>query len=234
MGKRILALIGLTFGMVFALSSQAAACSCTGVNLLADCVEDGGGGYNIEYVIGTETHNCPDGTAIAYSLTISDVTTISGTFPSGSGPFAGSYHVQECGEYTLSGSVQAQAWPWTTVTFGPVAVTCTCNGGGGEGCTPGFWKNHLDLWPATGFSTDDDFDTVFGTNLFDPDITLGEAIEARGGGINKLARHGTAALLSAAHPDVDYPLTVSDVISAVQAGDSDVLANANELGCPIN
>ena len=64
-------------------------------------------------------------------------------------------------------------------------------------------------------------------------ITLGEAIWARGGGLKKLSRHGTAALLSAAHGDVDYPYTVAEVIALVQAGESDLLVEANELGCDI-
>ena len=105
--------------------------------------------------------------------------------------------------------------------------------GGGEGCTPGFWKNHKNLWGPTGYSTTDNFDTVFGTNYFNPDINLGQAIAARGGGVNKLARHGTAALLSAAHPGVDYDLSVAQVIAAVQAGDADLLAELNEQGCPL-
>ena len=68
----------------------------------------------------------------------------------------------------------------------------------------------------------------------DPDITLEQAVNAKGGGVKKLARHGTAALLSAAHPDVAYPYTEAEVIDFVQAGDVDPLAAANELGCPIN
>lgn len=104
----------------------------------------------------------------------------------------------------------------------------------GEGCTPGYWKNHLDAWPATGYSVADDFDSIFGANLFNPDITLLEAVNANGGGANALARHGAAALLSATHPDVDYPLTVAQVIALVQAGDKDTLEAANELGCPLD
>ena len=105
----------------------------------------------------------------------------------------------------------------------------------GEGCTPGYWKNHVEDWPPTGYSPGDDFDTTFGVDLFDPDITLEEAVNAKGGGDKRLARHGTAALLSAAHPDVAYPLTVAEVIAAVQAGDASTLAEFNELGgefCP--
>jgi hypothetical protein len=104
---------------------------------------------------------------------------------------------------------------------------------GNEGCTPGFWKNHLSLWPAP-YLPSADFDATFGVDLFNPNITLGTAINLGGGGVRKLARHGVAALLSAAHPGVDYPLTVAQVIAAVQAGDEDTLAAFNELGCPLD
>lgn len=100
---------------------------------------------------------------------------------------------------------------------------------GDEGCTPGYWKNHLEDWAATGYSTSDSFEDIFGVDL--GFSTLGEAVEAKGGGDKKLARHGTAALLNAAHPDVNYPLTVAEVIAAVQSGDDDTLAEYNELGC---
>jgi len=108
-----------------------------------------------------------------------------------------------------------------------------CTPTGGEGCTPGYWRNHLSDWAATGYSPGDDFDTTFGVDLFSPDITLEEAINLGGGGVRKLARHGTAALLSAAHPSVDYPFTVAEVIALVQSGDSSPLVDGNELGCSI-
>lgn len=105
----------------------------------------------------------------------------------------------------------------------------------GEGCTPGYWKNpkHYPDWVPTGLSPGDDFDTTFGVDLFDPDITLEDAVNANGGGANKLARHGTAGLLSALHPAVDYPYTAAEVIAFVQAGNVAPLVEANELGCRI-
>lgn len=110
--------------------------------------------------------------------------------------------------------------------------------GDGEGCTPGFWKNvrkHGVYWVATGYSPGDDFDAAFGVDLNDPDITLLQALKAKGGGLGKLLRHGTAALLNASHPDVDYPLSAAEVIAAVQAGDADALADFNEdLDCPLS
>lgn len=104
----------------------------------------------------------------------------------------------------------------------------------GEGCTPGYWKNHLDKWAPTGYSTGDDFDTTFGVNYFSPNINLGQAINMNGGGLKKVARHGTAALLNASHPGVNYPATVAEVIAAVQSGNVDGLAIYNELSstCP--
>ena len=55
-----------------------------------------------------------------------------------------------------------------------------------------------------------------------------------GGGIRKVARHGTAALLNALHPAVNYPVSAADVIAAVQAQDVGLLAEFNELSdtCP--
>ena len=72
--------------------------------------------------------------------------------------------------------------------------------------------------------------------------TLLQALNSTGGGIDALARHGVAALLNAASPDVDYTFSVGDVIAKVQAaidsGDyetnKDILAAENEAGCPID
>jgi hypothetical protein len=137
----------------------------------------------------------------------------------------------ECEDFTNTASAGASEYPeigdessWT--------VDVICPPPGDEGCTPGYWRQPQHSWADTGFSRDDDFDTTFGTDYFDPDIPLGEAIWARGGGVNKVARHGTAALLSVAHPDVDYPLSEAEVIAAVQAGQVDPLVQANELGAP--
>ena len=47
---------------------------------------------------------------------------------------------------------------------------------GGEGCTPGYWKTKLWRWDETPYSPDMDFDTVFGVDVMDPDLTLWEAI----------------------------------------------------------
>jgi hypothetical protein len=119
---------------------------------------------------------------------------------------------------------------------------------GEEGCTPGYWRNHTNRW--AGVSTADDFDSTFGVDLLTPDMSLGLAIWANGGGANALARHATAALLNAhggvpnpiGGASVNYPYSVAQVIGMVQqaAADGtlealkDVLAAANELGCPLS
>ncbi|UCG54608.1 MAG: hypothetical protein JSV32_08550 [Dehalococcoidia bacterium] len=106
----------------------------------------------------------------------------------------------------------------------------------GEGLTPGYWKNHIEDWAAAGYATGDSFATIFGVTASG---TLGDAVKAKGGGENALMRHAVAALLNAAHPDVDYGLTEAEVIAIVQGayapgGDFEDAKNTlewyNELG----
>ncbi len=121
-----------------------------------------------------------------------------------------------------------------------------------EGCSPGYWRNHFDQWVLTGLDPDDNFWTVFGyptTDLdFEPptkklsaSLTLGIAINLGGGGYEKLARHGTAALLNA-RAGLAYPYSESIVIQMVQTGmetgspgepEATLLADANSIGCPL-
>ena len=113
---------------------------------------------------------------------------------------------------------------------------------GNKGCTPGYWKqdHHFDSWNAP-YDPTDDFDTTFGVNLFNPDITLLAALELNGGkgGLNQMARAAVAALLNAA--EGFSPQTEAEVIAAVQGATpatydqvKNVFAANNELGCPLN
>jgi len=104
---------------------------------------------------------------------------------------------------------------------------------GGEGCTPGYWKNHMGSWAATGYAITDDFDTVFGVDYFDPNINLCEALNLKGGGVNALARHAVAALLSMASPDGEYGLTAEQILDAVENHDKDILEYNNQMYCPL-
>ncbi|MBM3237115.1 T9SS type A sorting domain-containing protein [Candidatus Poribacteria bacterium] len=93
-----------------------------------------------------------------------------------------------------------------------------------EGLTPGYWKNHPESWPPTGYVTTQQVKTVFIIpSAIDPNIAKKTLIDTLGGGggsgINGAAkillRAAVAALLNAAHPNINYPLTVGKVISDV-------------------
>jgi len=104
---------------------------------------------------------------------------------------------------------------------------------GGEGCTPGFWRNHLTHWDATPYSPDQLVNDVFGCDLVPDGVTMGEAIDApQTYGV--LAFHAIAALLNASHPDVDFGLDVDEVKELACDGDKDTLAEENEEGCPLS
>jgi len=129
-----------------------------------------------------------------------------------------------------------------------------------QGCTPGFWKTHSELgpasfnaWPTTDFTTGQLYLTVFGINPSGFEIkfdrgtvtnpTLIQALGAEGGLINAFVRHSTAALLSASSDLIIYPDTVAEVIAIVQGVDftdkneieaiKDFFAAQNEFGCSI-
>lgn len=125
--------------------------------------------------------------------------------------------------------------------------------GGDQGCTPGYWKNHPDSWPATGYTTAQTVQSVFGNAATWPaiggatllqalDFSSGSSVEGKAAA---LVRAAVAALLDAAHPGVDYPRTpasvIADVDAALASQDADTieaLKNAldadNNLGCPLN
>ena len=129
--------------------------------------------------------------------------------------------------------------------------------GGGEGCTPGYWKNHDgskksgNAWAATPYTTGQLLSTVFSpTGLGSLDsYTLRQALDFGGGSslLEKkqlLVHHAVAALLNAAHPDVSYPMTVAQITSAVNAAlesndEASILAlkdqldRQNNAGCPL-
>lgn len=121
---------------------------------------------------------------------------------------------------------------------------------GTEGCTPGYWKNHLDSW--VGYSPYQVVGVAFSaSNIYGLDtVTLLDALKFKGGNETKdaariLLRASVAALLNAAHPDVDYPRTSAQIIDSVNAalasGDrntiltlKDGLDYDNNRGCPLN
>jgi hypothetical protein len=110
---------------------------------------------------------------------------------------------------------------------------------GDDGCTPGYWKNHTSSW--SGYSPNDLFNTVFGVD-YNPTLTLLGATQLDGGGFAALARHASAALLNAAHDDVNYGMPESEVIALVQEAfgtndpepTKDLFDELNNAGCSID
>jgi hypothetical protein len=129
-------------------------------------------------------------------------------------------------------------------------TTTTTTPQGGEGCTPGFWKNNADKKGASQWT--DPYDpTDLVSSVFSAapagigSKTLLAGLQEGGGQLDALTRHAIAAVLSAAHPDIDYPLTVAEIVAAVNAaymsGDADVIEDLkdeldafNNLGCDIS
>ncbi len=114
-----------------------------------------------------------------------------------------------------------------------------------EGCTPGFWKNHLDLW--IGVNPNDGFNATFGVTSdksgLSNDVTLLQALEVSGSLLNALNRHAAAALVNAHYEDqtLFFPYSPDEVISmyqsAVNTGNysstKDNFQAANEQKCPL-
>jgi hypothetical protein len=103
------------------------------------------------------------------------------------------------------------------------------------GCSPGFWKNHKELWDNEGdyvpqrmpaglrFTINTPLHVYFGIpngscGLM-KDLTMGQAVGANGGGCNAFVRHAVSALLSSASfgPGVLYPSGTSDFTSLYNA-----------------
>jgi hypothetical protein len=126
---------------------------------------------------------------------------------------------------------------------------------GNDGCTPGFWKNKLEFWPV---STSTTFAEAFGAEIPGKEsLTLLQALNLGGGGVNALLRAGAAGYLNSVYEsengeDVfNYPKSTSTVIRDVLDGldptyelwpndnDKDLEARkdsldaANNLGGPI-
>ena len=97
---------------------------------------------------------------------------------------------------------------------------CDCEQTGGEGLTPGFWKNHTDLWVTC--TPDQTLESVFDVpdHLGLDDKTLLEALNFGGGtsvkgAAQNLFRHAVAAILNASHTLVEYALTSGSIIAQV-------------------
>lgn len=123
---------------------------------------------------------------------------------------------------------------------------------GSEGCGLGYWKNHLEDWPPTGYSPTQTVDSVFSSAGTYPPLataTLHDALSFGGGpgaegAAAILLRHAVAALLNAAHPGIAFSRAPSAIVSqvngALASGNrqqmlsmKDDLESASEGECPL-
>lgn len=134
---------------------------------------------------------------------------------------------------------------------------------GGEGCTPGFWRqpHHYAFWADPYVPGETTWGDVFDapqdaavpgngrgnaagratSGALTGDTLLSDAVQLTGGGVNALARHAVAALLNAASADVEYDLSVDEIIElvndALASGNAnaakDILEGFNEQGCTV-
>jgi hypothetical protein len=122
---------------------------------------------------------------------------------------------------------------------------------GDQGCSLGFFKNHPDAFPSP-YTPQTTLGSAFPclSNTALANVSLQEALSFQGGtgvegGQRILLRQAVAALLNAASPDIDYPLTVQQVImrvcAAIASNDRQImlelssqLDELNNLGCPLD
>jgi len=130
--------------------------------------------------------------------------------------------------------------PTATPTATPTTAPPTTPPPGQEGCTPGYWKNHLGSWPAP-YTPSTTLGSVFtGLPAGYASLTLQQALNLGGGGLNALLRQAVSALLNASSSEVDYPLSAAEVISLTNAAiasgmyeaTKDVFDQYNNLGAP--
>jgi hypothetical protein len=134
-----------------------------------------------------------------------------------------------------------------------------------DACSPGYWRQpqHFDSWCPTGFNPQANecfvgpatkfVDAFMLVDLsaapvgFDPNLTMVQALEDNGGSYFQALFHGTAALLNASHPGVNFGVDPADVkevmqkafagtISFAEAHNTFATWNSVEQtgGCPLN
>jgi cysteine-rich repeat protein len=122
-----------------------------------------------------------------------------------------------------------------------------------EGCTPGYWKNHLFAWDDTAYTPGTLVGAVFDLPINFASLgsaTMAEALHWSGGRFpihkaRNLIKHAVAALLNATHPTIGYEwnegLIILRVNNALASGDKDMMDDLkntldyfNNSGCPLS
>jgi hypothetical protein len=158
-----------------------------------------------------------------------------------------------CNQITVVGTIPPEYCELPNEVVEESAEVCfECHPPGTQGCTPGYWKNNPECWEC--FDPEDRVCDVFDVpaelheEFCDDDDTLMDAMNFTGGGkvegaARNLLRHAVAAILNACDADIAYPMTVDEVINAVNAalatldrGEIEILKNMldeyNNYGCP--
>ena len=159
-----------------------------------------------------------------------------------------------CGDGILQPELGEECDDGNNVDGDGCSAECLVEVPEGDGCTPGYWKNHVGSWVPTGHHPTDTLGSLFSSaSSINADFaakTLGQALRFKGGnGIagaaRILTRIATASVLNASHPGVDFGASEAEVVAAVNAaldslnrdtmlalaGDLDA---ANNAGCPLN
>ncbi len=122
---------------------------------------------------------------------------------------------------------------------------------GEEGCTLGYWKNHADTNPRVaeleGINLNVAILDITGLVLGAPDdLTIGEAVELKGGKLNALYRQAAAGVFNYFYGDptagdfivyipiADFTGFIQQALDGDVSGAVDAIDAANNLGCPIN
>jgi hypothetical protein len=145
-------------------------------------------------------------------------------------------------------SLTVEAFSRDDLVTGNLPASFTWNGAllsvnvGGQGCTPGYWKQdqHFDSWVH--LSPNQKFVNVFERQIdirwgkkknTEDNPTLLQALQAKGGGINALARHAVAALLNAYSLGANsaYPpeFVIAKFQDAVDRGNPQIIEMTKEM-----
>ena len=187
-------------------------------------------------------------TSISLGSSVTDQATVTGSAGTPTGTVTFTFYSGSCtgtvvGSDTesLNGSGVATSASYTPGAAGSYSFSATYNGevgiyssstgacepltvqAAGQGCTPGFWKNHTSVW--VGFTPSELVKTVFSAAGVAPFTSVGNAtlLQALGFGggssiVNAaqiLLRSAVSAVLNSAQ--LNYPLTTSQIISQVNA-----------------
>ena len=223
------------------LHSATATANCQGYTLTAVAGNlEIGTTYTIDYTL---TITCNGGTPVNVPGSITFKATASTMTVTQSGSFSGL-----SGSCLVTGTAALQVGLKKKIPIiinGSTTALLNCTVGN-QGCTPGFWKNHTDVW--VGYSPNDLVSAVF-SNAAPYDVdTLLQALSLKGGpGVDGaeqiLLRAAVSALLNST--SVNYPLTTAEIIAmtdnALATGDRATILSVaseldalNNLGCPLS